>query len=1229
MKKQFTNKVPYLGLKLTAIIFALLLITSGSVWAATETLNCPAGTIVNSTMTFNTTNFTIVHSKAADANFASYTPWRVYTNNTVSITGGSGVSSITSIVIYTSSSAYANAVNGSLTVTGGGSASASVSGNNCTITITGTATALLIDPSAQTRWSQIDINYSAASSCTALGTPTVTPTAGNTQATLSWDAVTNASSYTLIWNGGSAETVTSPVTKTGLINGTSYSYSVMAVGDGTTYCATNTAATGNVTPTAPIPTITLNLTTLTGFTYVAGSGPSAEQTFTVSGANLTNNISIASSTNYEISKTTATGFTTPLTFTPAEVAIPQTVFVRLKAGLSTASYNSEVINLTSTGADAKTVTCSGSVTAPPTPEPSNHATSFGAVTGTPTYSAIIVSWTDATGSVVPDGYLIKGSSVSYGSITDPVDGTAEANGGLVKNITQGTGIYEFTGLSASTHYYFKIYPYTNSGSSINYKTDATIPQTTATTDAPASVKWDGGASTSAWTDAANWNNNVVPSVTDEVILDNSLLAGSYSVTLPTGAVKTTIKKLTITPTLPNTITLTLPVGNTYGASNDAGFVVGDNTASTDDIIINEGGVLVNASGGSTGNGIQVNALANGTLRINNGGKFIHNTSRSAAGSSAAAILSTATGTEYGIYEYDIPGTGSYAFGASGRTYGSLILSRTSGAATYTSTGSSSLIIRGDFTMNSGITYTSGMTGSMSIGRNLINNGTTLTIPVGQAVNFNGSSSQDISGTNSISLLGTTTITNTTGITLSQNATFNNLTIDAGSIFSIASGKQLTVTGTLTNNGGTAGLVLKSDATGTASLINSTAGVNATVERYITHYTSNTDGWRLVSSPVNAAAIGNFAPGTNDDFYGYDEANNLWINYKVSPFGFTNGLGYLSSYETSATKSFSGALNTADVTITNLSLTPTKGNGWQLLGNPYASAIKWNDGNWTLSNVNTTAKRLNNGGTYTDLAANDIIPSMNGFFVQVSNATNSIKIPAASRTHSSANILNKSSVAERLDLKVSSIGNNTYVEATIKTNANATNGFDTGYDANFLAGMYGAPQLYSIVANGNLSTNSIPTISGNIAIPLGFVPGIATNYSFSADGLANFSHCTSITLEDLKTNTTQNLMQNPVYNFTATTTDNANRFVLHFDTSVGVNEIGKTNGGIYAYDNSIYVNANEQIKQIRVYNAMGQLVKTLNNVNGLQKINMNGNATGYYIVRVVSDKNVYSEKVLVK
>jgi len=115
----------------------------------------------------------------------------------------------------------------------------------------------------------------------------------------------------------------------------------------------------------PTPTIILSETTLTGFTYIEGSGPSAEQSFTVEGSNLTADISIAATANYEISTGTGGSFvaTDPVTLTQSAGSVVTTnIYVRLKAGLSIGDYNSETVTATSTDADTKTVTCSGSVT---------------------------------------------------------------------------------------------------------------------------------------------------------------------------------------------------------------------------------------------------------------------------------------------------------------------------------------------------------------------------------------------------------------------------------------------------------------------------------------------------------------------------------------------------------------------------------------------------------------------------------------------------------------------------------------------------------------------------------------------------------------------------------------------------------------------------------------------------------------------------------------------------
>lgn len=114
--------------------------------------------------------------------------------------------------------------------------------------------------------------------------------------------------------------------------------------------------------------------------------------------------------------------------------------------------------------------------AEPDPEPSNYPTDFYYLgVGTD----IILTWTDATGAQLPHKYLVLAST---GNITVPTDGTPVADGILAKNVPYGTQVAEFTGLQGGTTYHFAIFPYTNSGANIDYKTDGDYPTLTATTE---------------------------------------------------------------------------------------------------------------------------------------------------------------------------------------------------------------------------------------------------------------------------------------------------------------------------------------------------------------------------------------------------------------------------------------------------------------------------------------------------------------------------------------------------------------------------------------------------------------------------------------------------------------------------------------------------------------------------------------------------------------------------
>ena len=114
--------------------------------------------------------------------------------------------------------------------------------------------------------------------------------------------------------------------------------------------------------------------------------------------------------------------------------------------------------------------------AQPDPEPSNYPTEFEVyVDGVDVFAV----WEDAMGPQLPYKYLVLAST---GNITKPVDGTPVPDSDLAKNVGYGVNAVAFSGLLANTTYHFAIFPYTNSGSNIDYKTDGNYPTVTITTE---------------------------------------------------------------------------------------------------------------------------------------------------------------------------------------------------------------------------------------------------------------------------------------------------------------------------------------------------------------------------------------------------------------------------------------------------------------------------------------------------------------------------------------------------------------------------------------------------------------------------------------------------------------------------------------------------------------------------------------------------------------------------
>jgi len=492
------------------------------------------------------------------------------------------------------------------------------------------------------------------------------------------------------------------------------------------------------------------------------------------------------------------------------------------------------------------------------------------------------------------------------------------------------------------------------------------------------------------------------------------------------------------------------------------------------------------------------------------------------------------------------------------------------------------------------------------------------------------------------------------------ANMANLKIEADASLTISPKSYLTVNGTLTNSATNAGLVLQSTSNGTASLIHGTTNVPATVNRYLP---GASQAWHLLSSPMVAQAISpafTADPATSYDFYSWYEPSDIWVNFKNStepPIwntangdgNFKPGKGYLIAYlGTGLTKTFAGNLNAGEVSATLTNTASGVYAGYNLVGNPYPSAMDWKassgwdrsslvaSGDGYVMSVWNDALSTGNYGEFSSAllsgtgtnGVSQYIPVGQGFMVQAATSGN-ISSTDAVRVHADqAYLKSTEAVPNTLRLKVS--GNaNTYsdeimIEFGHQTSEGGAEKMNSFYET--------APSLFTVKTDGNYSIDFRGEPEA-VTIPLSFKAGVDGNYTISASQLESFASTSVITLEDLKLAKKQDLTQNPVYNFVSSKNDDGARFLLHFGGAFGIGENNKEQPiTVYAFGNTVYItNTSTTILKgdVFVYNTLGQMLLqqkwTGDNLTG---INLNA-STGYYLVKVITDGNAYTKKVFIK
>jgi len=473
--------------------------------------------------------------------------------------------------------------------------------------------------------------------------------------------------------------------------------------------------------------------------------------------------------------------------------------------------------------------------------------------------------------------------------------------------------------------------------------------------------------------------------------------------------------------------------------------------------------------------------------------------------------------------------------------------------------------------------------------------------------------------------------------ISSNVVCAVVLVKTGASLEIATNGSLT--SDIENQAGNTGLVIRSGASGTGSLIQTKSGASATVERYITG-SSNLSAmkYHLVSRPFSEDYTSNSWLGSY--LYSFDEATYSWIPNGIGindPLSATSG--YLIYYPGDNTLyTHTGTLK-ANTSIIPLSFGSHPDHpGCNLIPNMYTSALDFNANGWT-GNISNKIYLFNStNGNYGEFIKSDvgtnnvtnIIPMGQSFFVEALSAGN-LSISPTARVIDAKPFLKSSNIATNL-LRLKANGNNYSDEIIVRFRFDATTGYDAQMESKKMLGLSDAPQLSSVAdGNAQLSINSLPLNQSDVVVPLNFSLNATTDVTFDASGMDSFIGSIPIYLEDLELNKVVDLRTDPVYTFSHTSGSANNRFVIRFMGVTGTPEQLEAKGNVFISNGKLFVDVpsmNQSEVTVGVYDALGrQLISNKMVINGVTEIT-SPSATGVYIVRVIGGNKTFAGKVFV-
>ena len=359
-------------------------------------------------------------------------------------------------------------------------------------------------------------------------------------------------------------------------------------------------------------------------------------------------------------------------------------------------------------------------------------------------------------------------------------------------------------------------------------------------------------------------------------------------------------------------------------------------------------------------------------------------------------------------------------------------------------------------------------------------------------------------------------------------------------------------------------------------------------KHIQAYTSDDDGYYLISSPVGSVdptAVTNLVDG-DFDLYKFDQSGDSegkeWFNYETSTFLLSEGQGYLYANAADVDLVFNGTGE--EYTGTGMfGLDYYEGKnlaGYNIMGNPYPGPATVDRPFYTLNNLTNE---------YIENVAGARVEAMTGIVVIAEGAGETVQFTPAAGEKSANAALNITRNGKLLDRAIMTFEGRNLPKAQF--NANHT-------------------KVYMPVNGKDFAVAAVESFG---EMPVNFKAQYNGNYTLNfTSEMVNFNY---LHLIDNMTGAEVDLLANPTYNFDANTNDYESRFKLVFATSNASNS-----DFAYVSNDNVIVNGEGMLK---VIDMTGRVIAT-EQISGVSSIKLNA-AAGVYMLQL-NDK---TQKIVVR